>query len=595
MSIQLVDGRTALLIPFRLPEGWSRKRWAAGLLARRLPIATPGATAAPMWRLSHERAAEVLDLFPSFQDALLSSHWNGEADGADGDNGSIVLKLDPGLVERYAACEVVTNNSEHELSLAGVEVVVYPHRVGVLVLRVDYGSHGDPRVAIRTLIAARHLHSEGGVRGWVFKRHHGALPHGQLKAEGHAEWAENVKRFAGEIRRALHDGVPAGEPLEPVRLGTLANWLLLTDGEAPERLDPVVHGEAVRAGQRLPSQARIDLTRFARHQSAFVLEGEPSTDVQTRLLYHLGRAYKDDYLVPHEADQLDVVLRPRRNRVVGISREGAASISWLEPSANEVLEVYQWPAKFLDFYLALHVHVLAERIALSSCAYELARGAEQLGTARAEGSTSSSAAAGTVEQLMSRVSATFLRATGNDTGGASEYQHFYRGLRQVHDSERVMEEVRQRLADMEVFGGGWTRAGETLLAHERFLEAFELDREERRLEREERKRDRALRDQERPVGLSSREREATMSGGLADRDPSMHRLVSLVAFFTIVFATLQVLGMVFPAYMRSVREDVVLGMSTLFIVAYLAWRLTRRVFPRLRRAAKPAAETEKAG
>ena len=136
---------------------------------------------------------------------------------------------------------------------------------------------------------------------------------------------------------------------------------------------------AIRAGKDLPAQARIELTRFARHQSAFVLEGELSPEVQTRLLYHLGRAYKDDYLVPSESDALDVVLRPRRNRIIGVSREGAASISWMESGANEVLEVYQWPAKFLDFYLYLHIHVLSERIALSNCAYELARGAEKLG------------------------------------------------------------------------------------------------------------------------------------------------------------------------------------------------------------------------
>ena len=397
MSIQLVDGRTALLIPFHLPEGMSRRRWAAGLLSRRQPVDSTGKPDAPMWHVSHDRPVEVLDLLPEFRDALLSTQWDGGAQGDDPGKGSICLKLDEEFVERYAACEVVTNNSEHELSLSGAEVFVHSHGVGVLVLRVDYGSHGDPRVAIRTLIAARHLHSEGGVRGWVFKKHHGALPQGQVAA-GSNDWLDTMAGFSGELRAAMHDAVQTGEPLEPVRLGSFANWLLLVDGEAPEQLDPVVHGEAVRAGRALPPQSRIDLTRFAKHQSAFVLEGEPTPEVQTRLLFHLARAYKDDYLVPPEADEVDVVLRPRRNRVIGVTREGAASISWLEPGANEVLEVYQWPAKFLDFYLALHVHVLGERKALSESAYQLARGAEELGLLRLE-----PGAAGRVNSLRHRV------------------------------------------------------------------------------------------------------------------------------------------------------------------------------------------------
>ena len=78
MSIQLVDGRTALLIPFRLPENQSRTRWAAGLLARVLPARDSGGDAIPMWSISEERPVEVLDLFPQFQDSLLSAHWSGD-------------------------------------------------------------------------------------------------------------------------------------------------------------------------------------------------------------------------------------------------------------------------------------------------------------------------------------------------------------------------------------------------------------------------------------------------------------------------------------------------------------------------------------
>ncbi len=581
MSIQLVDGRTALLVPFRLPAGRTRTDWAAGLLARRMPGGGDG-EGTPMWTLCPDRPMEVLDLFPEFHDSLLAAHWSGAADSVDPEKGSIALKLDERLVERYTHAEIVTNNNEYEITLSGVDIVVGSHGVGVLVLRIDYGSHGDPRMAIRTLIAARHLHSEGGVCGWVFKREHGTLPQGRVpETDDEQGWLDTVGEFAGEVRSALHDGMPAGKPLEPVRLGTLANWLLLGAHEKPVELDPVAHGAAIRAGKDLPAQARIELTRFARHQSAFVLEGELSPEVQTRLLYHLGRAYKDDYLVPSESDALDVVLRPRRNRIIGVSREGAASISWMESGANEVLEVYQWPAKFLDFYLYLHIHVLSERIALSNCAYELARGAEKLGVLRTMPGNSEQAAM-QMQELAGRVSRAFLRATGSDTGGSSEYQHFYRGLRQVHDSARVVDEVRQRLADLDSLGGGWSRAGETLLAHERFLEAFEMDREERRLDRQERQRDRKERDVERTV----LEREP------AEREGAMSRMVAMAGFFLIVFSLLHMIELLFPQFMRMVTREPVFGMTTLFIVGYLAWRVTRRMLPGLRRPAPSRDEPE---
>jgi len=151
---------------------------------------------------------------------------------------------------------------------------------------------------------------------------------------------------------------------------------------------------------------------------------------------------------PNSAGVLGRVLVWRRNKYIGLSREGTVSMSW-PISGNEetfTFEVNHWHKKFQGLYLVLALHVMGEKVVFEELS--------ELAAIQAENLTTDS----TFEQMQRQrnrlrdLASVMTRYTvsmsSSDCGGTTEYSEFFISLREVFGVPELREELSGELKDV---------------------------------------------------------------------------------------------------------------------------------------------------
>ena len=435
---EVLASRTAIVIPFRKPSKLSPRAWQTAMLGRRIPSHRDTDEFRALWKIQNHGPEELNELDWGFQRNIRPQLHSG-----DSDQGSHWLVLENHFLQRYTDAGVVFGSSKNHsivpIKLTRIEVMLMNNDSGLLVIHIQLPESAISEVP-KHLFALRHLHIEGRARGWVFLSSAHATAHGSATTNPSKAKRAYRASLGSTISAAFHDCVENSKALNPASLGAFANWLLLLDGESPDDVDPKSHREHYNAQGRIPSEGKVGLTRYAKHQSVFVLRTAPSVEAQEALLFRLRRAATDHYQMPR--DTVDRILRPRANRMIGISREGVASLSWLQPGVGDEFEIHQWPAKFVGIYLCLALHVLIERGGLATKADQLSDFmAEQPGHL-------DTCARGRLSKHIYQTMDLTVRMTGRDCGGPSEYRDFFCAMRDVYDIDSLLEELRNEVRDL---------------------------------------------------------------------------------------------------------------------------------------------------
>lgn len=311
------------------------------------------------------------------------------------------------------------------------DLVVHAQGTALLVLSFGWGADDDGPLTLDDLVEAvflaRVAEADWRAPGWRLGEARVLGPRADLAAVEQAR-----------ARRARFDPrVAASLEGEPIGLDDLARALV------PE------------------STGLVLARRHAVVHSAVVLDAAPASDALRDAAWRLRRGYDATYLPPPDPTRDDVVLQPRANRLIGISRDGAASLSWTSP-ARGGYERESWAARFTRLYLLLHLHVLAERGALSALAAEVQGRVGEVGASRDPESARAArdALTGSVERLVQYSVA----VSTEECGGLADHEAFYRALRTVHGIREQRAELRAEVA--EVFG----------LVEARYREAEEASR-----------------------------------------------------------------------------------------------------------------------
>lgn len=412
MGDRVVRATSAILIPFdwtSLGDHLAEAR--ARLLDRRLG----GEGGAALWDpLGVERRArQVAELSPALRRTM----------GADGevvgDHSWSGLGLTNDARQRLLPSPRLMQRQRRDLlALAhparfGVDAWLFPLGAGVVAYHVDWvGDAEDLETAdlLAALAGARAIRAESRTPGWVLasdpRSSERLLP---LRADlGDAVWG------------ALVDGAP-------VDLATLTNWLLRAADEPAD-----------------PPPDRLALARTAVLHGAVVLASEPAEDSHDALLFRLSRGYAAHYVAPATAAS-DVVLAPRGNRRLAVSREGSVALSWLTDGCKEAFELDDWPSRFLGVYLALAMQVHSERLTLSRLALAAAEAVRERERVRQRGASLEAVAErrDALRSLHDQLVTACLGLASDDPGGPTDYADYYHAVRTVHRISDQREQLRR--------------------------------------------------------------------------------------------------------------------------------------------------------
>lgn len=432
MSLDVAVAKTALIIPFLFSEDDDGLRApaerCASLLARQL-VDLKGKTL-PFWKRITDRTRQIDELEPAFR-SLLSA-------GARGTGWSIEhLRMPPVTRERFfKRARLATGDGDDfavwadDFTIESVDLVLFPLDVAALVLRVDWQPKDrlDLDAVAARLDATRHFQQEK--IAWSF----GQLP---VDKPDLPEKAREAMALGAATRRAWFEEVAGPE---------LAAAL---DGGARTSMEAVARWLVVGsegAGIRFAS------ARYIRHQTSIALADEPP-DKRTvdRALFHTSRAATQRYAAPEDSGP-DVVLAPRANRRLALSREGTVSLSWPlkdtdpdEAAANTAFEHKDWSLRFvggstLGIYLLLCLLVRAQHLALQRLATRSLATAEKLSDREALKDPKKREGLVDLARLVAQYS---LTVASGDCGGVTEYSLFFRGLRQVLGIEHQLRETRE--------------------------------------------------------------------------------------------------------------------------------------------------------
>jgi hypothetical protein len=266
--------------------------------------------------------------------------------------------------------------------------------------------------------------------------------------------------------------------LWPLGIGLLVISLDLTPARATESVATVIR--SLRLSRRLTHRAHRPngwrragaLTTLAQEVEAllqgspFRLAGRGSAWVHTSVLlehapppedlhehlFRLRRAYDLDYPVPPQDPPGDRVFRPRRNRAVGISREGVAVLHWLGDGANEAFE-HSWPERFQGIYLLLALLIHAERRTLERLETMAAAAVDQAVRVMRPGNRAGAhaeliRARDHLKELAGRMVHFTASMSTDDCGGQTEIAELFSALRQVSGINERRQELRADLRDL---------------------------------------------------------------------------------------------------------------------------------------------------
>jgi len=340
------------------------------------------------------------------------------------------------VVEIAGSRDVITRATLHN-----VDMFLVTRDAGILSLEIELPSGIGLGTVYAALNALRHLHRESKSGGLSF-------PRAPTKEVIDPEY---VRAWGGVVGRAIGDlaGSFGLEAPTPMPLGAFVNWLLLMPTEDPDRV--TIERPATTADDNAilsPECAKVGRTRFAKHHTVIVLASPPRPEEARTWLFRLSNGFSDDYLPPKEASWTVEILEPRGNRLIGVSRTGACSVSWVPIGANAMFERKQWPSRFLGIYRLLAIHVLNQHQSLLKQASALAA----LGPDIAE-LTAASPASSLRERLDRIVRTTVgqmitLTTAGDCSASLPNYAEFYAAERRAHGLDLLISGIREDLHDV---------------------------------------------------------------------------------------------------------------------------------------------------
>lgn len=246
------------------------------------------------------------------------------------------------------------------------------------------------------------------------------------------------KRRRKELKRARERhlrslgrmaGAVYGE--DPITLGSLGNWLVLLPDENPANPPP-----RINRGQR------------CHHHSTIVLQGAPPQQALSEYLFHLRRGFGQLNRPPPEGMDYgrDKILVHRKNRYIGLSREGTVCISWPTSAENRYFDVQTWPKLFQGIYLILGMQAHAESAVLSELGYLSMGQADMLRTDTSFDEMEKYRFQ--LRELAAMMVRYTLSMSSDDCGGRSEYAHFFSDLRHVLGTPSAKQEIREQIDDV---------------------------------------------------------------------------------------------------------------------------------------------------
>eukprot|EP01087_Luapelamoeba_hula_P023302 TRINITY_DN8547_c0_g1_i2.p1 TRINITY_DN8547_c0_g1~~TRINITY_DN8547_c0_g1_i2.p1 ORF type:complete len:800 (-),score=189.59 TRINITY_DN8547_c0_g1_i2:79-2478(-) len=219
----------------------------------------------------------------------------------------------------------------------------------------------------------------------------------------------------------------------PVSLGSIGNWLVSLPDD-----NPISPPQRINRGQR------------CYHHTTVVIDRQISKAALYKYLYHLRRAFGQINRPPPFAEMQgpDKVLIQRRNRYLGVSREGTVCISWSTHEKSKGFDLSTWPSLFQGIYFVLAQQAHAERAVL----YELANlSSKQADVLTIDSNISMSHMERNRLQLRS-LATTMVRYTlsmsSDECGGCSEYSQFFSTIRKVLNIPKAKNEIRKQIDDM---------------------------------------------------------------------------------------------------------------------------------------------------
>lgn len=299
---------------------------------------------------------------------------------------------------------------------------------------------------------------------------------GQGAAEPAADLVELVFRLRTADRDRRHPGWRLGSPppeaakearaAAVAAFGTLAAALMGEPLYLGELVDWLVHGFA----ERSRGDAIVHV--------AATVPRPPDAATAERTCWHLGRGYSAAYQAPPAVP----VSWPRGNRVLSLSRDGAAALAWAAEGAAGDFELAEFPRRFATTWLALHLLVLTEGAALADLSAQVQGRVGALSAARDPAARRAARdELGLLVEEMIRYSAAI---STEDCGGLSDHVDFYDALRRVHGIHAQRAELRAEVT--EIFGLVEARLREAEAEARERTEAIErLEARARELEREQ--------------------------------------------------------------------------------------------------------------
>ena len=505
----VIVARTAISIPFQIDtEVIAVADWLARVGARRTPKRRPDKAPALVWTPveARRRAPQLVELSDTIR-AMFGVgdgvHGRGESSLTHA-QGAVWLELSSELRQLLVGRAVLTHGKDGSPvarpAVDGVDLLVFPVGVGVLVFRLDWLPEQGrvlPADEVRRLLhVVRTIDAEDATPGWRLDGGEDVEERTPLDSRSEAHRAA----LGPAVSAALYEGATIG-------LKTLAGWLLQVGDAADD-----------------PGRGRLGPSRYAYHQTALVLDGAPDPEQADALLFHLRRGYDSRYVVPKESAR-DRVMMPRANRMVGVAREGVACISWLSPEASRAFEVEDWPKRFTrGIYLAIALWIHAQR--RTQMRLE-ARAANQVTSVlalrhRPSGAESEAQVARLTDErdrlrsLAADLVHFSLLMTPDDSGGISEYDDFFEALRAVYGIAEAGVELRRNIQEVVALVETTYHEVQEIRQHREALS------QERRFEEERRAREALVeaerRAREERAAVEERDRTALVARRKRERD-----------------------------------------------------------------------------
>jgi len=337
------------------------------------------------------------------------------------------------------------------IKMEKVEIVIYPLGSAVLIFHfnwicderrlvgpTDAPALGSPTIEeLQTwLFLSKFRHKVAGVfDGWSLNDHPDAQPVSMRNIEQHSAY----KVYGKHVLRALFFNKPSS-------LSHIGNFLLAKPGSDFDN----------------PAQRLGRFSKRCYHHTLAVVEKKPASQKLKEHLFHLCRAFGQTNRPPpidldeHQNHSTDVILHPRMNRYLALSREGTVSLSWTTEKNPELdFEIKKWAKQFFRVYLILATHVQGEKSVLLELSILSANAAnflkrlahhqqqrrklnfEQVDKLRAELSN--------LATLMTRYT---LQMSTDECGGLSEYLEFFSSLRKIFDIRKQRLELSEEIDDV---------------------------------------------------------------------------------------------------------------------------------------------------